>query len=47
MDTAGLATSTGTVTHDGFISYSHADDDLLAPRLQAGFPGSPNRGGYA
>ncbi len=24
------------VTYDGFISYSHAADDLLAPRLQAG-----------
>ena len=23
------------VTYDGFISYSHAADDLLAPRLQA------------
>jgi len=22
--------------YDGFISYSHAADDLLAPRLQAG-----------
>lgn len=25
-----------SVTFDGFISYSHAADDLLAPRLQAG-----------
>jgi len=24
------------VTYDGFISYSHAADDLLAPSLQAG-----------
>jgi hypothetical protein len=23
--------------YDGFISYSHAADDLLAPRLQSGF----------
>ena len=26
----------GGVVYDGFISYSHAADDLLAPRLQAG-----------
>jgi WD40 repeat protein len=26
----------GEVVYDGFISYSHAADDLLAPRLQAG-----------
>jgi WD40 repeat protein len=26
----------GPVVYDGFISYSHAADDLLAPRLQAG-----------
>jgi hypothetical protein len=26
----------GDVVYDGFISYSHAADDLLAPRLQAG-----------
>jgi WD40 repeat protein len=26
----------GSSTFDGFISYSHAADDLLAPRLQAG-----------
>jgi WD40 repeat protein len=25
-----------TATYDGFISYSHAADDLLAPRLQSG-----------
>jgi hypothetical protein len=24
------------MSYDGFISYSHAADDLLAPRLQAG-----------
>ena len=24
------------LVYDGFISYSHAADDLLAPRLQAG-----------
>ena len=28
--------SQGGVVYDGFISYSHAADDLLAPRLQAG-----------
>ena len=28
--------STGSLVYDGFISYSHAADDLLAPRLQAG-----------
>jgi hypothetical protein len=26
----------GGLVYDGFISYSHAADDLLAPRLQAG-----------
>jgi hypothetical protein len=26
----------GDVVYDGFISYSHAADDLLAPRLQTG-----------
>jgi len=26
----------GGVAYDGFISYSHAANDLLAPRLQAG-----------
>jgi WD40 repeat protein len=26
----------GTLVYDGFISYSHAADDLLAPRLQSG-----------
>ena len=26
----------GEMVYDGFISYSHAADDLLAPRLQAG-----------
>ena len=28
--------SQGGLVYDGFISYSHAADDLLAPRLQAG-----------
>jgi WD40 repeat protein len=32
MDTAE---GTGPSTYDGFISYSHAADDLLAPRLQS------------
>jgi WD40 repeat protein len=27
---------TGPASYDGFLSYSHAADDLLAPRLQAG-----------
>lgn len=27
---------TGPATYDGFLSYSHAADDLLAPRLQSG-----------
>ena len=27
--------SPGGLVYDGFISYSHATDDLLAPRLQA------------
>ncbi len=31
----GSDPGTGPV-YDGFISYSHAADDLLAPRLQAG-----------
>src|SRR5210317_1656212 len=31
----GMA-ETGPATYDGFLSYSHAADDLLAPRLQAG-----------
>ncbi len=36
MDTAeGAGPRTGT-TYDGFISYSHAADGLLAPRLQTG-----------
>ena len=26
----------GGLVYDGFISYSHAADELLAPRLQAG-----------
>ncbi len=34
MDTAELTTD-ATATFDGFISYSHAADGLLAPRLQA------------
>ena len=29
-------TSRSSSVYDGFISYSHAADDLLAPRLQAG-----------
>lgn len=29
-------TPTGAAAFDGFISYSHAADDLLAPRLQSG-----------
>jgi WD40 repeat protein len=33
MDTTEV---TGPSIYDGFISYSHAADDLLAPRLQAG-----------
>ena len=39
MDTAERATvepPSGPANYDGFISYSHAADDLLAPRLQAG-----------
>jgi hypothetical protein len=31
----GSDPETGSV-YDGFMSYSHAADDLLAPRLQAG-----------
>ncbi len=34
--THGERASPGGVLYDGFISYSHAADDLLAPRLQAG-----------
>ncbi|CAN5813189.1 hypothetical protein BH23ACT4_BH23ACT4_04220 [soil metagenome] len=34
MDTAERAVATGV--YDGFISYSHAADGMLAPRLQAG-----------
>jgi len=30
------AAPTSSLVYDGFISYSHAADDLLAPRLQAG-----------
>ncbi len=40
MATTGEATHTqpgpSAAAYDGFISYSHAADDLLAPRLQAG-----------
>ena len=40
MDTAEerrrASESPADVVYDGFISYSHAADDLLAPRLQAG-----------
>ena len=42
MATAGAEASRdersppGGLVYDGFISYSHAADDLLAPRLQAG-----------
>jgi len=37
MDTTELTSTDQTSTaYDGFISYSHAADDLLAPRLQAG-----------
>jgi WD40 repeat protein len=39
MDSAGrtsIEPSSGSAAYDGFISYSHAADDLLAPRLQAG-----------
>ena len=38
MGLAGRSSSAGppSSTYDGFISYSHAADDLLAPRLQAG-----------
>ncbi len=39
--------TTGPVTYDGFISYSHAADDLLGSRLQAGRSGVPSRGGNA
>lgn len=33
---AGGKSESGPLTYDGFISYSHAADDLLAPRLQSG-----------
>jgi WD40 repeat protein len=37
MDTAERTTARESSTvYDGFISYSHAADDLLAPRLQSG-----------
>ena len=41
MATTDARTSVGSdpgtgLVYDGFISYSHAADDLLAPRLQAG-----------
>lgn len=32
----GGKSESGPLTYDGFISYSHAADDLLAPRLQSG-----------
>ena len=35
MDTVERAAATGAPVYDGFISYSHAADDLWAPRLQA------------
>ncbi len=34
----------GGSVYDGFISYSHAADDLLAPRLQAGLQRFANPG---
>jgi hypothetical protein len=45
MDTAKRTTSARTKTYDGFISYSHAADGLLAPRLQSALQRSPSRGG--
>ncbi|HSM01716.1 MAG TPA: toll/interleukin-1 receptor domain-containing protein, partial [Acidimicrobiia bacterium] len=36
MATGSSATDSRPTEYDGFISYSHAADDLLAPRLQAG-----------
>ena len=36
MDTMKRSASTATRSYDAFISYSHAADGLLAPRLQAG-----------
>jgi hypothetical protein len=35
MDTVERTASTKATTYDGFISYSHAADGLLAPRLQS------------
>ncbi|HSM43773.1 MAG TPA: TIR domain-containing protein, partial [Acidimicrobiia bacterium] len=35
MDTAERSTAVEAATFDGFISYSHAADGLLAPRLQS------------
>lgn len=35
MDTAERTGTTDTATYDAFISYSHAADGLLAPRLQS------------
>jgi WD40 repeat protein len=35
MDTAERTTAVEAATYDGFISYSHAADGLLAPRVQA------------
>ena len=36
IDTRTEEHSSAESVYDGFISYSHAADDLLAPRLQAG-----------
>ena len=36
MATAPEGTVSPEMVYDGFISYSHASDDLLAPRVQAG-----------
>ena len=36
MDTVERSSVEQALIYDGFISYSHAADDLLAPRLQAG-----------
>ena len=36
MSASGIETRDRAGAYDGFVSYSHAADDLLAPRLQAG-----------
>ena len=36
MDTVERTAAADTATYDAFVSYSHAADDLLAPRLQSG-----------